>query len=327
MPCRSSTFFEADYMDTAGALVHVYRDGTVVLSHAGVEMGQGIHTKMALVAAETLGVPYELVRVRETDTTSVPNTHPTAASSGTDLNGWAVINACRRIRERLEPVFHEMPHAEWTAVVGSAYHRKIKLSEAGHYAAPDFVYDYATKKGRTSFYFVWCALVAEVELDVLTGESQVRYVRFVQDAGRSLNAAIDIGQLEGAFVQGMGLVTMEHPIWASDGHLRTRNVSTYKIPSLADAPGEFHVALLEGVPNHYGGALKQKSLGEIGVQGAFAVHLALRDALLAHRQDEFMRGKLEPGSGELSNDEFFQMNSPATVPYLKSFCIDSDAHE
>ncbi|KAJ5078201.1 aldehyde oxidase [Anaeramoeba ignava] len=306
IPAKSSMGFEADFMNQAGALLEVFSDGSIHLSHSGIEMGQGLSTKMGQIVAEGLNAPLSSIRVGETSTDKVPNTSPTAAVTGQELNGIAVKNAVKVINERLEPLRKEFPHASFAELAKEAYFRKINLCVSGHDCLPPYVYDWKTKKGRQSYYVLWAVTYAEVEIDALTGEFKTLHVEIVQDAGTSMNPAIDIGQVEGGFIQGLGLMTMEEPIWASDGHLRTRNVSTYKIPSYEDIPHKFNISLLKDAPNPFG-IHSSKAVGESGLQSANSVFFAIRDAIKAQRKQEGL-------------NDFFPFTAPATAEKIRLTC-------
>jgi xanthine dehydrogenase large subunit len=299
-PLKFGISFTATMLNQAGALVLVYQDGSVVVNHGGTEMGQGLNTKMAQVAADGLGVPLARVRVTGTDTQKVPNASATAASSGSDLNGAAIANACAQLRERLAAVAapllgcsaaqvrfegdavhnghgHSLP---WTKVVTQAWLDRVSLAATGYYRTPEIGYDFATLTGQAFYYFCYGAAVTEVEVDTLTGEWWCRRVDIVHDVGRSLNPAIDRGQIEGAYIQGLGWLTMEECIWDARGRLLTHGPSTYKIPVASDVPAEFHVHLHDGEnvkPTPY----RSKAVGEPPLMLALSGLFALQDAVAA----------------------------------------------
>eukprot|EP00117_Sycon_ciliatum_P035268 scpid10358/ scgid2472/ Xanthine dehydrogenase/oxidase; Xanthine dehydrogenase; Xanthine oxidase; Xanthine oxidoreductase len=228
------------------AFIVVYVDGSVLLTHGGVEMGQGLHTKMIQICSRVLAIPTSKIFLSETSTDTVPNTSPTAASLSTDLNGGAVKNAAEKIRDRLEPFKTKNPDGSWEDWVQAAYQDKVPLSATGFYGSPLEILE----NGKIAFlYFCYGAACAQVEIDTLTGDSQVLKTEIVMDVGNSLNPAIDIGQIEGAFVQGMGYFTMEESVVSPNGFLFSRGPGTYKIPGFADIPKEFNVALLRSAPN------------------------------------------------------------------------------
>jgi xanthine dehydrogenase large subunit len=291
-------------MNQAGALVHVYEDGSIRLNHGGTEMGQGLFIKIAQVVAGVFGVPVERVRITATSTAEVPNTAPTAASTGSDLNGWAAQIAATTIRTRMA----ELAAAEWDVrpeevtfeaeEVFAGNHRmgfpelahrcvqaRVSLSSTGFYKTPDIHWDPAALRGEPFFYFSYGAAVAEVELDLLTGEHRLLRADLVQDCGRSLNPAVDLGQIEGAFVQGLGWLTCEELWWDEEGRLRTLGPSTYKIPGSRDVPPIFNVRLLEGAPARAETVFRSKAVGEPPVMLATAVWNALRDAAGPARLD------------------------------------------
>jgi xanthine dehydrogenase large subunit len=298
-PVKFGISFTLTHMNQAGALVHVYTDGSVQLNHGGTEMGQGLYIKVAQVVAEVLGIPLEQVRVMATSTAKVPNTSPTAASSGSDLNGKAAEAAALAIRARMAGVaatafgvpedavqFRDgmvsgggqaMRFAE---LARKTHQSRVSLSSAGYYATPKLHYDTASHTGRPFFYFAYGAAVAEVEIDTLTGEYRLLRADILHDCGRSLNPAIDIGQVEGGFVQGMGWLTGEELWWDDAGRLRTHAPSTYKIPSVGDVPAAFNVALYAG-DNPEPTIYRSKAVGEPPLMLGIAVFHALRDAVAA----------------------------------------------
>lgn len=302
-PLKFGISFTATLFNQAGALVHVYTDGTVLVNHGGTEMGQGLHTKIAQVVAQELGLPMEAVRVTATDTSKVPNTSATAASSGSDLNGKAAQQAAAAIRSRLAAFAAEQlsvaPEAvqfsrgmvtagaaslTFAELTAQAYRARIKLWESGFYKTPKIHYDPLTMQGRPFFYFAYGAAVAEVVVDTLTGEYRVLRVDILHDVGRSLNPALDIGQIEGGFIQGMGWLTTEELWWQTQGpyagRLMTHAPSTYKIPAAADIPEAFHVRLFNN-ENVEDSIHKSKAVGEPPLMLAFSVFFALRDAVAA----------------------------------------------
>jgi xanthine dehydrogenase molybdopterin-binding subunit B len=292
-------------LNQAGALVLVYTDGSVQVNHGGTEMGQGLHTKMQAVAAHELGVTREAVRVMTTATDKVPNTSATAASSGSDLNGAAVREACSAIRERLRPlaagllgVAQSSPEAaaidfvggvvrapsgaetSFEAVVKAAWAQRVSLSATGYYATPGIAYDRAAGKGKPFHYYAYGAAVCEVEVHALTGEHRLLKVDVLHDVGNPLVPTIDRGQIEGGFVQGMGWLTCEEVLWDSQGRLLTHGPSTYKIPAAGDVPaGEnFRVELLERADQE-GVIHGSKAVGEPPFMLAIGVITALRQAI------------------------------------------------
>ncbi len=296
VPVKFGISFTLTFLNQAGALVHVYADGSVQLNHGGTEMGQGLNTKVAQVAAQVFGLGVEAVKITATDTGKVPNTSATAASSGADLNGMACKDACERIKARLvefaaekwggEAIFsdgqvqvgeHSMSFAE---LVTDAYMARISLSATGFYKTPKLQWDRVTGKGRPFLYFAYGAAVSEVELDTLSGENRILRTDILHDVGNSLNPALDIGQVEGAFVQGAGWLTIEELRWAEDGRLLTAAPATYKIPCASDIPDQLNVALWDGA-NLEKTIYRSKAVGEPPFVHGVSVLMALRDAVKA----------------------------------------------
>ena len=299
-PVKFGISFTFTQMNQAGALVHVYTDGSVQLNHGGTEMGQGLYVKVAQIVAQVFGIGLERVKITATTTAKVPNTSPTAASSGTDLNGKAAEAAAITIRRRLAAVAAErfgvqpaeirfaagqvsggdksLPFVE---VVRAAYRDRVQLSATGFYRTPKLEYDAANFRGRPFFYFAYGAAVSEVEVDTLTGEYRLRRVDILHDVGKSLNPAIDLGQIEGGFVQGMGWLTSEELWWDATGKLRTHSPSTYKIPTIGDVPDDFHVALWTRGRNHEATVHRSKAVGEPPLMLGISVFHALKDAVAA----------------------------------------------
>jgi xanthine dehydrogenase large subunit len=290
--------FTATHFNQAGALLHVYTDGSVLLNHGGTEMGQGLQVKVAQVVATELGLPLSAICITAADTSKVPNTSATAASSGSDLNGMAAREAAATLRGRLAELAakaHGVPaesirfeagqvHAgskvlAFAEVVKDAYAARVPLSATGYYRTPQIHWDRQRWTGRPFFYFAWGAAVAEVAVDTLTGESRLLRVDILHDAGRSLNPAIDRGQVEGGFLQGAGWLTSESLYWDDEGRLRTHAPSTYKIPTAMDWPRIAHVKLLEGSPNPQPTIHRSKAVGEPPLMLAMSVFHALRDAI------------------------------------------------
>jgi xanthine dehydrogenase large subunit len=312
-PVKFGISFTLSHLNQAGALVHVYSDGSIMLNHGGTEMGQGLFLKVAQVVAEEFGVGIDKVKITSTRTDKVPNTAPTAASAGSDLNGMAARNAARTIKERLTAFAAEiygvdanrirfrngmvfvgdfsLPFSELTK---KAVLARISLSSTGFYRTPDITWDRAKATGNPFYYFAYGACCSEVEIDTMTGENRVRRVDILHDVGRSLNPAIDIGQIEGGFVQGMGWLTTEELVYDGEGRLRTHAPSTYKIPVASDIPADFRVALWDGI-NTRDTIYASKAVGEPPVMLAIAVFCALADACQA----------AVPGSG-------VRLHAPAT---------------
>jgi xanthine dehydrogenase large subunit len=316
-PLKFGISFNVKHFNQAGALVHVYNDGSILVNHGGTEMGQGLHTKVAQVVAHELGVSFDSVRVTATDTQKVANTSATAASTGADLNGKAAQDAARQIRERLAACIasHHGGRAEdvrfandkvavngkslpFSAVVAQAYLDRVQLWSDGFYATPGLSWDKDKMFGRPFYYFAYGAAVSEVVVDTLTGEWKLLRADILHDAGKSLNPAVDIGQIEGAFIQGMGWLTTEELVWhPTTGKLTTHAPSTYKIPTANDCPPVFNVKLYEG-QNAEDSIHLSKAVGEPPLLLPFSVFFAIRDAVSAvggHRVDPPLTA---PATGE-----------------------------
>ena len=298
-PVKFGISFTATLFNQAGALVHVYTDGSVQVNHGGTEMGQGLNTKVAQIVADELGVPFERVLSTASDTSKIPNASATAASAGTDLNGRAAQFAARNVRDNLAQFVGGMDscgagavqfaHGQVSSpktlrsfdeVVRLAYANRIQLWSDGFYRTPKIHYDKTTLTGRPFYYFAYGAACAEVAIDTLTGESRLLKVDILHDAGRSINPAIDIGQIEGGFVQGLGWLTTEQLVWNNKGYLSTHAPSTYKIPATGDIPDHFTVKLWHE-PNREDNVFGSKAVGEPPFMLAISVYEALRDAVAA----------------------------------------------
>jgi xanthine dehydrogenase large subunit len=276
-PVKFGISFTATFFNQAGALVLVYRDGSVQVNHGGTEMGQGLHTKIRRIAAESLGVPLEAVRVMPTSTAKVPNTSATAASAGTDLNGAAVLDACRQIKARLAPIA-EGSKLSFAEVVETAYKQRIQLFAHGYYRTPEIHFDPKTATGKPFHYYAYGAAVSEVEIDGFTGENRTVRVDILQDTGDSVSTVVDRGQIEGGFVQGLGWLTLEELLWDEKGRLATAGASTYKLPSWPEMPPIFNVDFLQRAtePDVIFGS---KAVGEPPLMLAISVREAIRDAI------------------------------------------------
>ncbi len=287
-PVKFGIAFNFKAFNQAGALVHVYKDGSVLINHGGTEMGQGLHTKMLQVAATTLRVPLERVRLAPTRTDKVPNTSATAASSGADLNGAAVKHACEQVRARLDELAAGR-EIEWEDLVREAYLSRIPLWAAGFYRTEGLEWDTARMQGHPFKYFAYGAAAAEVEVDGFTGAYRTRRVDIVHDVGDSLSPLVDLGQIEGGFVQGAGWLTLEDLRWdESDGptrgRLATQTASTYKLPSLSELPDVFRVSLLQGA-HEEGAVYGSKAVGEPPLMLALSVREAIRAAVAAFARE------------------------------------------
>jgi xanthine dehydrogenase large subunit len=298
-PVKFGIAFNVTHLNQAGALVHVYVDGSVLVNHGGTEMGQGINTKVAQCVAHELGLDLDHVRVTATDTSKVANTSATAASTGADLNGKAAQDAARQIRERLAAFAarqyggdaadvrffgneihvsgQSLPFGE---IVQKAYLARVQLWSDGYYATPGLHWDAKTMNGHPFSYYAYGAAVSEVVVDTLTGEWKLLRADALYDAGASLNPAIDLGQVEGAFIQGMGWLTTEQLWWNPLGKLMTHAPSTYKIPGISDCPQDFRVKLFEN-RNVEDSIHRSKAVGEPPLLLPFSVFFAIRDAISA----------------------------------------------
>ncbi len=386
LPTKFGINFTAKFLNQAGALVHIYTDGTVLVAHGGTEMGQGLHTKMVQIAARALGVSVERVHVSETSTTTVPNASPTAASASSDMYGMAVLHACEQLQERLAPYYTATANkvgeskgeagakvdgggtsaavgvgispeaddlAAWGddkafgAAVMAAYFDRVNLSAQGFYKVPGCGYDWDmelgagesnSKRGTPFNYFTFGVSCSEVEIDVMTGDMRVLRADVLMDMGNPLNPAIDVGQIEGAYVQGMGWCMLEECVWGAKGRgsgkfeqegdeigaggwghewLRpgtcfTRGPGTYKIPSFNDVPVDLRITLLGGTPNPRA-VHSSKAIGEPPFFTAASAFFATREAISAARR--------EHGAG----DGFFMVNSPLTAERIRMACGDEIA--
>jgi xanthine dehydrogenase large subunit len=296
-PVKFGISFTLTHLNQAGALVHVYQDGSVHMNHGGTEMGQGLFQKVAQVAAQRFGIDVGDVKITATDTGKVPNTSATAASSGTDLNGMAVAHACDTIRDRIAACLAELHgtddvlFADGQVVVGdtrmsfaqavqTAYANRVSLSATGFYKTPDLSWDRIKGEGVPFFYFAQGAAVTEVVIDTLTGETRPSRTEVLHDAGASVNPALDIGQVEGGEVQGAGWLTTEELVWDDKGRLRTHAPSTYKIPACSDRPDIFNVDLWDA-PNPAQTIYRSKAVGEPPFMLGISAFLALSDAIAA----------------------------------------------
>jgi xanthine dehydrogenase large subunit len=269
-PMKFGISFTATFMNQAGALVIIYRDGSVQVNHGGTEMGQGLHTKIAQIASEALGIPLDRIRVMPTRTDKIPNTSATAASASTDLNGAAVLDACLQLKARLA----DFPD------IAAAYRARVPLFAQGFYRTPGIEYDPATLTGKPFHYYAWGAAVSEVEIDLFTGDFHLLRVDLLEDVGSSVSPLIDRGQIEGGFMQGLGWLTIEELLWDSQGRVATAGASTYKLPSWSELPEIFNVDFLENAadPDVIFGS---KAVGEPPLMLALSVREAIRDAISA----------------------------------------------
>ncbi|CAF4000431.1 unnamed protein product [Rotaria sordida] len=317
IPAKYGIGFPVQFLNQAGALVLIYKDGSVLLSHGGVEIGQGLHIKMISIAAEVLGCNIDRIRISETSTDKVHNTTTTGGSASSDLNGMAVRHACEQLRERLDTLLVDknVP-ISWEDLIKQAYFARIDLCAHGFYATPGmFDVDFSQNRA-TCNYFTQGAAVTEVELDTLTGDWHLLRVDILMDVGKSLNPSIDIGQIEGAYMQGVGLFTMEELIWGDHtenkwikpGELITCGPDTYKIPSFSDVPIDLRVSLLSDSSNPRA-IYSSKGIGEPPILLATSAFFALKQACMAYRQDQGFQ-------------DYFTLHSPATVERLRMACAD-----
>ncbi|WP_298861761.1 xanthine dehydrogenase molybdopterin binding subunit [uncultured Sulfitobacter sp.] len=296
-PVKFGISFTLTHLNQAGALVHVYQDGSIHLNHGGTEMGQGLFQKVAQIAASEFGVPVSQIKITATDTAKVPNTSATAASSGTDLNGMAVLNACQTIRQRIadhlatlytcpaDQITFQNGHVKvgeqtftFAQAAQKTYEARISLSATGFYKTPDIKWDRIKGVGQPFFYFAYGAAITEVVIDTLTGENRILRTDILHDAGQSLNPALDIGQIEGGYVQGAGWLTTEELVWDDTGALKTHAPATYKIPACSDRPDIFNVALWDQ-PNPAHTIYRSKAVGEPPFMLGISTWSALADAI------------------------------------------------
>ena len=297
-PVKFGISFTATWFNQAGALLHIYRDGSVHLNHGGTEMGQGLFVKVAQVVSHALALPVDSIKVSATRTDKVPNTSATAASSGADLNAMAALNAANTLKRRLisfaahhfDVDAQSVQFADGAVIAGDqqlpfaelvelAYLARVQLSATGFYRTPKIHYNRKKARGRPFYYFAYGAAVSEVIVDTLTGESRVTAVDILHDAGKSLNPAVDLGQVEGAFIQGMGWLTNEELWWDERGKIRTYAPSTYKIPTCSDRPAKMNIGLWPGGGNREPTVHRSKAVGEPPLMLAISVHQALSDAV------------------------------------------------
>ncbi|CAH1710177.1 unnamed protein product [Chironomus riparius] len=297
------------FMNQGGVLVHIYLDGSVLLSHGFIEMGQGINTKLLQIASRAFKIPIEKIHIQETSTDKVPNTSTAGASVGSDLFGAATLEACRILNERLKAYCESMPEGNWNDWIRAAYFDRVSLSATGFFATPDIGDDVNKPKN----YYTHGAAISEVEIDCLTGDHQVIRTDIVMDVGSSLNPAIDIGQIEGAFMQGYGLFTLEELIYSPDGTLYSRGPGMYKIPTIGDIPGEFNVSLLTGASNPRA-VYSSRAVGEPPIFLASSVFFAIKEAVGAARKEENL-------------ETHFYLQAPATSARIRMACKDEIARK
>ncbi|XP_052532366.1 aldehyde oxidase [Tympanuchus pallidicinctus] len=296
------------YLSQAAALVHIYTDGSVLLTHGGIELGQGIHTKMIQVASRELNIPMSYIHFCETSTTTVPNACASAGSAGTDVNGMAVKDACQTLLKRLQPIINKNPKGNWNDWIKEAFKQSVSLSATGYFRGYDENMDWEKGEGQPFTYFLYGTACSEVEINCLTGDHKNLRTDIVMDIGCSINPAVDIGQIEGAFVQGIGLYTMEELKYSPEGVLRTRGPDQYKIPAVCDIPEQFNVSLLSSSQNPYA-IYSSKGLGEAGLFLGCSVFFALRDAITRVRNERGLK-------------KTFALNSPLTAEQIRAACTD-----
>lgn len=334
IPTKFGISFTALFLNQAGALVHIYHDGSVLVAHGGVEMGQGLHTKMTQIAAQALGVPLDNVFISETGTNTVANASSTAASASSDLNGYAIYNACEQLNERLAPYREKLgPGASMEALAQAAYFDRVNLSAQGFYKTPEIGYVWGENRGKMFFYFTQGVTAAEVEVDTLTGTWTCTRADIKMDVGRSINPAVDYGQIQGAFVQGMGLFTMEESLWLgggpAKGSLFTKGPGAYKIPGFRDVPQVFNVSLLKGVEwEGLRTIQRSRGVGEPPLFMGSAVFFGIRDALKAARAQHGVVPRtvadvdgVAAGDGG-DDDGVLRLRSPATPERIRLACED-----
>lgn len=312
IPTKFGISFTAIFLNQAGALVHLYHDGSVLVAHGGTEMGQGLHTKMTMIAAQALDVPLEDVYISETATNTVANTSSTAASASSDLNGYAIFDACEQLNERLRPYKEKLgKNASMKELVHAAYFDRVNLSANGFYKTPDIGYIWGPNTGQMFYYFTQGVAAAEVEIDTLTGDWTCLRADINMDVGRSINPAIDYGQIEGAFVQGQGLFTTEESLWhRASGQLFTKGPGTYKIPGFRDIPQLFNVSLLKDVEwENLRTIQRSRGVGEPPLFMGSSVFFAIRDALKAARK-------------QYGVENLLCLQSPATPERIRVSCAD-----
>ena len=298
-PVKFGISFTTIHLNQAGALVHIYTDGSIYLNHGGIEMGQGTHTKIAQLVAHSFGLPYEKIQISSTNTSKVPNTSASAASSTTDLNGAAALNAVSKLKKNLEKFIKlkykifgkENPiykggyiifgnrSFKFEKIVQEAYLNRVSLSSSGFYSTPKIKFNKKKFMGRPFYYFCYGAAVSEVTIDTFTGENALERVDIVHDAGNTINPSLELGQIEGGFVQGQGWLTMEEVKWKDNGEITTFSPSTYKIPAASDIPKEFNVEIFKDGSNKENVVNKSKTTGEPPLMLAMSVFFAIKDAI------------------------------------------------
>ncbi|KAI9664340.1 MAG: hypothetical protein M1831_002273 [Alyxoria varia] len=332
IPTKFGISFTALWLNQAGALVHIYHDGSVLVAHGGTEMGQGLHTKMTMLAAEALQIPVEDVHISETGTNTVANTSSTAASASSDLNGYAVWNACTELSERLKPYYEKLgADAPLSKIAHAAYFDRVNLTAQGFYKTPDIGYMWGENQGQMFYYFTQGVAASTIELDTLTGTWTCLSSHIMMDVGRSINPAIDYGQIEGAFVQGMGLFTMEESLWhRASGTVFTKGPGAYKIPGFRDVPQKLEVKLLKDVEwENLRTIQRSRGVGEPPLFMGSSVFFAIRAAIRAAREGREgadlpngTNGKIANGVKNDNKPNVLSLQSPATVERIRIACDD-----
>ncbi|KAL1251494.1 hypothetical protein QQF64_019290 [Cirrhinus molitorella] len=308
VPLKFGIGFSKGFYNQGAALVNIYKDGSVLISHGGTEMGQGINTKAIQIASRILKVPMSSIHIKETCTGNVPNAAPSAASFGTDAVGMAVKNGCEKLMKRLKPLIKKHPQYTWQQLVVEAYCQKISLSATGFFMGPHTSVDWEKSEGNAYYYFTFGACCSEVEIDCLTGDHKNIRTDIVMDVGRSINPALDVGQVEGGFVQGIGLYTIEELQFSPEGVLLTRGPSQYKIPALCDIPPQLNVHLLRNADNPHA-IYSSKGIGEPPVFFGCTLFFAIKEAIAAARKERGL-------------SESFHFSSPATPEKIRMACED-----
>ncbi|XP_044097196.1 aldehyde oxidase 4-like isoform X2 [Neovison vison] len=307
IPMKFTVGFPVGYYSQAAALVHIYLDGSVLVTHGGCEMGQGLHTKIIQMASRELNIPQSYIHLSETSTVTVPNASFTAASMGTDINGKAVQNACQILMARLQPIIRKNPKGRWEDWITKAFTESISLSATGYFKGYQTHMDWEKEKGEPFAYYVYGAACSEVEVDCLTGAHKLLRTDIFVDAAFSINPAVDVGQIEGAFIQGMGLYTTEELKYSPEGVLYSRSPEDYKIPTVTEIPEEFYVTLVRS--RNPIAIYSSKGLGETAMFLGSSVLFAIFDAVTAAREERGLT-------------KIFNLKSPATPEFIRMTCVD-----
>ncbi|XP_077979675.1 xanthine dehydrogenase/oxidase-like [Glandiceps talaboti] len=310
VPQKSQVGLVGTFLNQGAALVHIYTDGSVLLTHGGIEMGQGLHTKTIQIASRVLRIPPERIHINEVSTDKVPNTIVTGASAGTEIYGTAVKIACETLMERLQPLINENPKGSWNDWINAAYFNRVSLSATGFFKHPrNLKFDPNNlQETCTNYHFSYGAACCEVEIDCLTGDHQLIRTDIVMDVGDSLNPALDIGQIEGAFIMGYGLYVHEDIRYSKQGNLLTKGPGMYNLPRVGYIPSQFNVTMLEGAPCKVG-LYSSKAMGESPLLLGTAVLMAIKNAIMSARSDAGLSG-------------YFRLDSPATSDRIRLACID-----